>query len=78
MVLETTTVKGKKSKDSVAPAIKTARPRKLQKPTESNHADSQDKLVHIAVTAYYKAESRGFEPGRELQDWLEAEAEVAQ
>jgi hypothetical protein len=25
---------------------------------------------------YYKAESRGFEPGRELDDWLEAEQEL--
>lgn len=26
--------------------------------------------------AYYRAERRGFAPGRELEDWLEAEAEV--
>jgi hypothetical protein len=26
--------------------------------------------------AYYRAERRGFAPGGELQDWLEAEAEV--
>ena len=30
----------------------------------------------IAVAAYFKAEARGFEPGRELQDWLEAEREI--
>jgi len=30
----------------------------------------------IAVTAYHKAEQRGFEPGHELTDWLEAENEV--
>ncbi|WP_036302659.1 DUF2934 domain-containing protein [Methylotenera sp. L2L1] len=80
MVLETTTIKGKKPKDSlasVAPAIKTARSRKLQQPTGSSSA-IDDKLLHIAVTAYYKAESRGFEPGHEIQDWLEAEAEVVQ
>jgi hypothetical protein len=29
----------------------------------------------IAELAYYKAESRGFEPGHELDDWLEAERE---
>jgi hypothetical protein len=29
----------------------------------------------IAELAYYKAESRGFEPGYELDDWLEAERE---
>jgi len=30
----------------------------------------------IAVSAYYKAEARGYEPGHEIQDWLEAEAEI--
>lgn len=30
----------------------------------------------ISELAYYKAESRGFEPGYELQDWLEAEKEL--
>lgn len=30
----------------------------------------------IAKAAYYKAEKRCFEPGHELPDWLEAEAEV--
>ncbi|MDD2737386.1 MAG: DUF2934 domain-containing protein [Methylomonas lenta] len=31
----------------------------------------------IAELAYYKAECRGFEPGYELQDWLEAEKEIS-
>lgn len=30
----------------------------------------------IAVAAYYRAQIRGFAPGAELQDWLEAEVEV--
>jgi hypothetical protein len=30
----------------------------------------------IREIAYYKAQARGFAPGRELDDWLEAEAEV--
>ena len=30
----------------------------------------------IAELAYYRAERRGFAPGGELEDWLEAEAEV--
>ncbi|TRZ69301.1 MAG: DUF2934 domain-containing protein [Rhodocyclaceae bacterium] len=30
---------------------------------------------HIATAAYYKAATRSFAPGRELDDWLEAEAE---
>jgi hypothetical protein len=33
--------------------------------------------VKIAELAYYKAESRGFEPGHELEDWLAAEQEYS-
>jgi Protein of unknown function (DUF2934) len=32
----------------------------------------------IAIAAYYRAERRGFEPGHEIEDWLEAEREVAE
>jgi hypothetical protein len=30
----------------------------------------------IQESAYFKAKERGFAPGREVQDWIEAEAEV--
>jgi hypothetical protein len=36
----------------------------------------KDYDAKIAELAYYKAESRGFEPGRELDHWLEAEQEL--
>ena len=48
------------------------------------HSDSEtsddtiflpDRDARIAELAYYKAESRGFEPNHELDDWLEAEQE---
>jgi len=32
----------------------------------------------IAVAAYHKAEQRGFAPGDELQDWVEAEKEISE
>lgn len=32
----------------------------------------------IAETAYFKAKARGFKPGGEVQDWIEAETEVRQ
>ncbi|SER15158.1 Protein of unknown function [Nitrosomonas sp. Nm51] len=41
---------------------------------QSGLADT-DRYAHIAVSAYYKAQARGFEPGHELADWLAAEAE---
>jgi hypothetical protein len=37
--------------------------------------DAEERLRHIATAAYYKAESRGFVPGQDMEDWLEAEAE---
>jgi hypothetical protein len=44
---------------------------------ESNQeSNSLDNITRIAISAYYKSEARGYEPGHELQDWLEAEAEV--
>jgi hypothetical protein len=30
----------------------------------------------IQESAYFKAKQRGFQPGHEVQDWIEAEAEV--
>ena len=32
----------------------------------------------IAEAAYYRAVSRNFEPGHELEDWLAAESELDQ
>ena len=41
-----------------------------------SEVEGDDKLSRIAVLAYYKAEARGYEPGYEMQDWLDAEAEI--
>ena len=32
----------------------------------------------ISEAAYYRAKARGFEPGKELNDWLEAEIDYAE
>lgn len=39
-------------------------------------AVGEGRLDCIATAAYYRAEARGFAPGSELQDWLEAEADL--
>ena len=44
--------------------------------SDSSEIEGEDKLSCIAVLAYYKAEARGYEPGHEMQDWLDAEAEI--
>lgn len=68
-------------KDRAAPPK--AAPRKAKKPIPPAMADdaraevSLDELQKlISEAAYYRAKSRGFEPGHELDDWFEAEAEV--
>jgi hypothetical protein len=38
--------------------------------------DTERRNAMIAEAAYYRAERRGFESGFELEDWLEAEAEI--
>ena len=42
------------------------------------HIDPSELYNWIAVAAYYRAEKRGFAPGGEMQDWIEAEAEIEQ
>ena len=39
-------------------------------------ASSDDVRRQIAEAAYLRAKERGFEPGHELEDWVEAESEV--
>jgi hypothetical protein len=55
----------------------------VRKPKEENSTTDEDcsticladRDAKIAELAYYKAENRGFAPGYELEDWLEAEQE---
>jgi hypothetical protein len=44
-----------------------------KEPSDTKYLPDRD--AKITELAYYKAESRGFEPGHELDDWLEAERE---
>jgi aspartate oxidase len=49
-----------------------AEPQEARKPSPSD----TDLQRWIAEAAYYRAESRGFHPGAEAQDWLAAETEI--
>lgn len=49
----------------------------VSNPSEAAQND-KERNARIAVSAYYKALARGFEPGYELSDWLTAEAEESQ
>ena len=37
---------------------------------------AQDRLQMIESAAYFRAERRGFTPGRAIEDWLAAESEI--
>ena len=65
--------------------IKTSRP--APKPASGRSAPDAPKAARselspeevyrlIQEAAYFKAKARGFEPGHEVQDWIEAEQEV--
>jgi hypothetical protein len=38
--------------------------------------DANERWQRTAIAAFYRAEARGFAPGRELDDWLAAEREL--
>ena len=37
---------------------------------------AHERQRRIAEAAYYRALARGFEPGNEVDDWIQAEAEI--
>jgi hypothetical protein len=45
-------------------------------PAQRQPAGPETKRLMVAEAAYYRAEKRGFAPGGELQDWVEAEAQM--
>jgi hypothetical protein len=47
-----------------------------QVPSATSVADAARQRM-ISEAAYYRAQRRSFAPGRELDDWLAAEAEIA-
>jgi len=77
-----------KAKDRPAPPAKSggartpgSRPVQTRKPerqTSGNTPKLSPEEVYrlIQESAYFKAKARGFAPGHEVQDWIEAEQEV--
>ena len=53
-------------------------PFKSFNPQAKNVALLLNRNTRIAEYAYYNSEKRGFEPGHELEDWLEAERQFEQ
>jgi len=72
-------------------ATPAAAPKRTRKPKAESATESVAEMVpeqasvvhheefhrHVSEAAYYLAERRGFTPGNEHDDWLQAEAELA-
>lgn len=57
------------AKATTAPAAKA-------KAKSGNGVTPEQRYLMICEAAYFKAERRGFTPENEIQDWLDAEAEI--
>ena len=51
-------------------------PTSVQRAAPMESGNPEETRRQIAEAAYYRAKQRGFAPGRELEDWIEAESEV--
>lgn len=50
--------------------------RSASKSSDKNQVAPHEREQMIATAAYFRAAQRGFTPGAEVQDWLQAEAEI--
>jgi hypothetical protein len=66
----------KMAERSAAVAVKAKQAEAEVRPVAGPSISAQERERFVAQAAYYRAEKRGFAPGYELQDWVEAEAEV--
>jgi hypothetical protein len=70
-----------REKSPTNPPIRKRSPRKLVSAdkatlTFARFVDLEQRAALIAEAAFYRAETRGFTPGHEVEDWLAAESEV--
>lgn len=72
-VAATETVKPKKAAAPKSAAGTRTKSAVVGKPSAPS---SDERQRWIATAAYHRAERRGFAPGYEMQDWLDAEAEI--
>jgi hypothetical protein len=58
-----------------APRTKTTKPQGMGASARAEVSAEEVRKL-IAEAAYYRAKKRGFTPGHEVEDWVQAEAEV--
>lgn len=66
---------GKQHGSNVAGKTK-PQPMRGEPVSRENAALPEEREYMIAEAAYYRAERRGFAPGNEMEDWLQAETEI--
>lgn len=66
---------GKQHGSNVAGKIK-PQPMPAEPVSPGNAGLPDEREGMIADAAYYRAERRGFAPGNEMEDWLQAETEI--
>jgi len=72
-----TTMKSKRESASKAKGNGSAKYRRESAIPDPSPVDSDGpRRQMIAEAAYFRAEQRGFEPGNEMHDWLQAEADI--
>jgi len=66
-----------KSEKVAAPKAKTATAAKKPAAAKAKkNVTPEQRYMMICEAAYFKAQRRGFAPENEIQDWLDAEAEI--
>jgi hypothetical protein len=60
----------------VTVAAKSKQVKAKKRPVPHSGISAQERQSLVAQAAYFRAEKRGFSPGGELQDWVEAEADL--
>lgn len=70
--MKTRTESAKKTKGDAAPR----KAYQAEWPDSAGGSDACPREQMIAEAAYFHAERRGFAPGNEMSDWLQAEADI--
>jgi hypothetical protein len=74
-----TAAKAKAAKKKVTTKKKVTKKSVAKKTTSENGIISpRERYEMIATMAYYRAEKRNFEPGYDVQDWLDCESTIDQ
>ena len=67
----------KKTSSKKTPKKTSTHPNKVHRASKTQlNISAEERWRMVAITAYHKAEARGFAPGNEAKDWFDAENEV--